>query len=1630
MYGRKTEAILNEKRIIACTTTGAAKHGERIRAASPTVVLVEEAGEILESHVLTAMGPKTDQLILIGDHKQLRPKINNYGLTVERGSGYNLNVSLFERLVLKGFPHETLRAQHRMRPEISALVRQLTYPELTDAPSTTSRPDIRGLRDNIVFINHDRPEDEDTRLTDRKDLGSKTSKRNTHEAEMVLRIVRYLAQNGYGSEKLVVLTPYLGQLYNLQDVLKSENDPVLNDLDSFDLVKAGLMPAAAAKIAKNPLRLATIDNYQGEESDIVIVTLTRSNSDYDIGFMHSPERLNVLLSRARNALIMIGNADTFTKSRKGGELWTRLFKMLRTNGHIYEGLPVKCFRHPARTTEVRDPKQFDVDCPDGGCQEPCGAKLNCGIHSCKSKCHQLSDHSKMLCEEVMTLNCPNGHAQTWKCHQKQPIACRICDREVQRAEEKVRKDFELQKKRDAEQQAHDEKMAKIREKLDAQVQAQKDLQLAKEREAALKQQEQDVKDAEERLKQKTAAEKKRKDDEAKRAAEQTAAASSSTGSGIFDAFRSAVNNPTGTPSEQSTPKTKDEKKKKESKSQIEWQRRKGTDGVANPHIDAIMEMIGLEPVKDQVLKIMDKVDVNIRQGTSLAKERFNVVLLGNPGTGKTTVARHYAKFLASVDVLPGDQFVETTGAKLGNEGVPGAKKMVEDILKAGGGCIFIDEAYQLTSQHNYGGGQVLDYLLAEMENNIGKLVFILAGYNKQMEKFFEHNPGLPSRVPYKLRFTDYEDDELLVMLEQQIEKKWNKRMKVEDGTRGLYCRIATRRLGRGRGREGFGNARDLQLLFSKITERQANRISEERRKGLKPGDFLLKKEDLIGPDPSTALPECRAWGELQQLTGLTSVKQSVRNLMDFITTNYQRELAEKKPAEVSLNRLFLGNPGTGKTTVAKLYGQILADLGLVSNREVVIKYPADFVGSALGESEKNTKAILDSTVGKVLVIDEAYGLYGGGGKGGAAGAHDPYKTAVIDTIVAEIQSVPGEDRCVLLLGYEDQMVEMFQNVNQGLARRFATENAFRFEDFSDSELREIMNYKLKVQDLFATDAAKDTAIEVLSRSRNRPNFGNAGELENLLSIAKNNYQKRMAPVPFAARSPEILFEPQDFDPDYQRSANATSNLKELFKDVIGCEKIVKKLEGYQRIAHASKQNGRDPRDLIPTNFAFKGPPGTGKTTTARKMGQVYYDMGFLSSTEVVECSASDLVGQYVGQTGPKTKGVLEKALGRVLFVDEAYRLSEGHFAKEAMDELVGILTQEKFRGKLVVVLAGYDQEINQLLSVNPGLSSRFPDEIVFENMSSTMCIKVLEKALAKESVVIDGLEDPSQCYTEFTILFDQLSELPSWGNARDVITISKKMIRTAIENSLSSPQQGSGSSITLSAEDALACMRTTLKDLLDRGNVPHNPSPFAHSPLPPVKPPPTAAPPSIKTTTATKQATKTAPPEQPPPEPVQEVKAEEESVGRDPGVSDAVWRQLQADKAATIEEQKRQEEAIEQTRKELLEAQEAHEKIQREVGKALEEAQLADVKRREEIMRKLEEERLREAAARAERARKLAELKAKEEAQRLERQREAKAQAKLRDLGICPAGYRWIKQAGGYRCSAGGHFVSDLQLGL
>lgn len=191
-------------------------------------------------------------------YRQLRPKVNSYLLTVEKGAGYDLNRSLFERLILKEYPHQTLSQQHHMRPEISSLIRHLTYPELVDAPKTQNRPNLLGVQDNIVFIHHENLEDANSALADKNDMGSTSSKQNSFEISMILKIVKYLAQQGYGTDKLVILTPYLGQLQLLKSVLKEDNDPILNDLDSAELIRAGVMNPAEARLRKNPIHLATI----------------------------------------------------------------------------------------------------------------------------------------------------------------------------------------------------------------------------------------------------------------------------------------------------------------------------------------------------------------------------------------------------------------------------------------------------------------------------------------------------------------------------------------------------------------------------------------------------------------------------------------------------------------------------------------------------------------------------------------------------------------------------------------------------------------------------------------------------------------------------------------------------------------------------------------------------------------------------------------------------------------------------------------------------------------------------------------------------------------------------------------------------------------------------------------------------------------------------------------------------------------------------------------------------------------------------------------------------------------------------------------------------------------------------
>lgn len=644
-----------------------------------------------------------------------------------------------------------------------------------------------------------------------------------------------------------------------------------------------------------------------------------------------------------------------------------------------------------------------------------------------------------------------------------------------------------------------------------------------------------------------------------------------------------------------------------SQAKAEWETQKET-GARNGFLDDLMNMVGLEAVKHKFLELLHTIQTAKRQEEELKSDDdsgsedskpmtkcFHASFIGNPGTGKTTIARLYARFLRSLDMLPDSDFHETSGAILLRGGTKAVKKAISSIHSSRPkGVILIDQPQVLATDQ---GREVVEYMMHEMDRLQEAVAFVFAGNKSDIETFLSFEPRLRRRVHIDFKFEDFKDPELLQLLQKQAKDKYGGKMRFEMGEDNLYMRIVSRRIGRGRNKNEFGNVRDVELALKRIQTRQANRLVERRKAHQEADDFFFSKTDLIGLPPANALAESGAWAALNRLVGLDSVKEAVCVFVDRAQTNYQCDLDEKPPVETTLNKVFLGSPGTGKTTVAKYYGQILADIGLLSRGDVIAKSPADFIGQALGESEQKTKAILDGARGNVLIIDEAYGLSGASSGGGSSDDHtgnaaDSYKSAVIDTLVAEVQSTIGEDRCVLLLGYKESMDKMFQSVNPALGRRFPMSSAFEFEDYSDEELRLILHSKLKEMGFRVTERAEEVTMEVLRRARNHRNFGNAGEVDIVLNRAKDNQQKRLSRAPGAGRDRDpYLFEAEDMDPDFDRLDRADVRVREIFADFVGMEDLVRKLEGYQRIIQNSKELGTDPEKLIPFNFLFRGPPG-------------------------------------------------------------------------------------------------------------------------------------------------------------------------------------------------------------------------------------------------------------------------------------------------------------------------------------------------------------------------------------------------------------------------------------------------------
>ena len=456
-------------RIIACTTTFAARNHTFLNDMNVAIGVIEEAAEILEAQLIATIPATVKQLIMIGDHQQLKPKLQYYPLRNESHQGINFDQSMFERLVIHAnYPKVTLNIQHRMRPEISSFVRLLTYPFLIDSQRVLNRDNIRGVKSNIIFVNHNYLEvneitmskmsEEDGRsktphiLSDpRKGLPFQNSftKSNPYEANMAIEIFKYFLQQGYKAEDITILTPYLGQLQLLKKIIEENGDYIseLNDLDRTEVGDQFIDRSADIRTYfsdmtddKIKIRIATIDNFQGEEAKIIIACLVRSNMNGDIGFLSRPERINVLFSRARDGFIILGNTNTFLNctNKEGRKYWSQLMSELENRRCIFDGFPTVCSSH-RKDQLIATAEDFGKLVPHGGCREVCGEVIGtCPFsHRCQKYCHPIpllnagitrcspcTYHSQMKCMMPTMMKCPRQHHSVIKyCHSRLREKC-------------------------------------------------------------------------------------------------------------------------------------------------------------------------------------------------------------------------------------------------------------------------------------------------------------------------------------------------------------------------------------------------------------------------------------------------------------------------------------------------------------------------------------------------------------------------------------------------------------------------------------------------------------------------------------------------------------------------------------------------------------------------------------------------------------------------------------------------------------------------------------------------------------------------------------------------------------------------------------------------------------------------------------------------------------------------------------------------------------------------------------------------------------------------------------------------------------------------------------------------------
>ncbi len=543
-------------------------------------------------------------------------------------------------------------------------------------------------------------------------------------------------------------------------------------------------------------------------------------------------------------------------------------------------------------------------------------------------------------------------------------------------------------------------------------------------------------------------------------------------------------------------------------------------------------------------------------------------------------------------------------------------------------------------------------------------------------------------------------------------------------------------------------------------EKSAEKAEEKNKtvKAEEKGEKRRRRSDAKKEVERNTTSLSEALEKLDSLTGLEKVKTEVHKIVQLVKYEKNREqvLGIEKNIEKAYHFLFLGNPGTGKTTVARLIGDIFYYLGILEQGHLIEVDRSDIVGKYVGETAKLTKKAIDKSMGGILFIDEAYTLAKGGKDS------NDYGKEAIEILLKAMEDNRGKFT-VILAGYTNEMRNLMK-LNPGLESRINLK--VNFEDYSNEELLTIAENMAEKEDYKFTEDGKVAFMKKISGQMVYENFANARTARNILEDAIREKAFRMGDES-ESREELTILDSADFGIDLM--LNPKDNIKELEEELdslVGLKEvkdIVKGILNTLELKNKKEKMGIECGD-ISLNMIFTGSPGTGKTTVARIMAKLLKAMGILKKGHLVEVTRSDLVGEYVGQTGPKTLDKIKEAYGGVLFIDEAYSLNgqtANDFGKEAIAAL--IKEMEDNRDKFVVIMAGYTKEMKELLNLNPGLESRVKFNIEFKDYTKEELLQIFLMLCLKEEYSIS-----KKAYEKLNELFDYIlkNRDKNFGNGR------------------------------------------------------------------------------------------------------------------------------------------------------------------------------------------------------------------------------------------------------------------------